>query len=187
MTRNIIYLSVLLILCQILNKNGDMKKDDSYIRKVDLSQDYYLRSIMDDVLGEDALSGYEDDVFFDMYIMDHKAGTKISVNRLPKDFIYKSDNCIGFACYNGNFIMVNGDAELIRGIKPLNDSIKVKKCSSGPAPDGIKNWTYHIKDSICTRFFMGMGLMLLPEYQNQEESNKRIPIVTLPKRKTKNR
>lgn len=187
MTSIILNILILLNLSQVFfNGPADSTQNECSIRMIDLTQDYILSSIMEDVLGEDSLAYNNNKIFYNMNLLDYKSGTMVNVNRLSRNFVLKNDNCLGVAYYKGQYIMVNGDVEYIKRLKVLPDSISVKQTYTGPAPDGIKNWTYQIvNDNLCARFFMGMGLMLLPDFQHWDNPKKRMPIVTLPIRKTK--
>ena len=187
MTSVIINILILLNLSQVFFKGpADSTQNECSVRMIDLTQDHILSSIMEDVLGEDSVVCNSNKIFYNMNLLDYKSGTMVSVNRLSLDFVLKNDNCLGVACYKGRYIMVNGDSEHIKRLNVLPDSISIRQTYRGPAPDGIKNWTYQIvNDDLCTRFFIGMGSMLLPDFQHRDDPKKRVPIVTLPIRKTK--
>ena len=187
MKASMICFLALLSTCQIfLSKASLQDSEECLINRIDLSQDRMLCRILEDVLAEDSINGIDDDVFYDMNVTDYKAAVMVSISRLSKSFIYKDKNCIGYSNYKGRFVMVNGEERYLTGIKPLKDSIRVKCMKRIPVPDGIKNWTYKIEDGLCTRFFKGMGFLHLPEFKYAKDSLERIPVITLPNRKTNN-
>lgn len=181
------FILTLLNICQIfLNTVSAHDKEECFINSIDLSQDQMLCGILDDVLPEDSINGINDDIFYDINVSGYKTGVMVSVSRLSKNFIYKDKDCLGFSDYKGKFVMINGEGMYLTGVKHVEDSIRVRCERRDPVPDGIKSWTYKIEDGLCTRFFKGMGFMLVREFKHPKDSMDRIHVVSLPIRKTNN-
>ena len=186
MTVIIIHILAFLNFCQNFIRNLDNNDINEHkVCRVDISQDQLICSLMDDVLEEDSINGLKDKTYYDMNIIDYKSGTMVSVNSLTKDHMLEKDDFVGMACYRDRPIMISGYGEYVRKLKIIPDSITIRFSNRGPAPDGYKNRIYQIKDSLCTRFFMGVGLILLPDSKYREQADRKRSIVTLPARKTK--